>query len=195
MHRNNERAWEQRASESWEAYEAFLAFPDLGPRRTVKGAAEALGKSRSLVAGWASRHEWRRRARAWDQENRRRDEVVARAHRDELISRQLHRAEMVGRVGLAVLRGFVRRDAATGEIQLSADVKPRDVVSLLRLATEIEDGVKAGAPGEGQSVDERLEVLDERELEEFIALAQERAGQRGEKEEEGDDPASEDQEA
>ena len=77
MDASREQAWEQREREGAEAYEAFLAFRDSGPKRTVKGVAEALGKSRSLVAGWACRHDWRRRARAWDRHNRRRDEAVA----------------------------------------------------------------------------------------------------------------------
>lgn len=168
-----EQPWEQRERESAEAYQAFLTFRDAGPGRTVKGTARALGKSRSLVAGWASRHEWWGRVRAWDRENRRRDEAVVREQRDELVRRRLRRAEMLAHIGLALLGRFFRRDPSTGELHLSAQAKPRDAVALLRLATQLEERIDIAAP-EGEAplpAEGRLLGLDDRELERLIELA------------------------
>jgi len=170
---SREQAWEQRERESAQAYAAFLAFRDSGPKRTVKGVAEALGKSRSLVAGWASRHDWRCRTRAWDREDRRRDEAVVREQQDDFVRRRLRRADMLGRIGLALLGRFFRRDPATGELQLSSQVKPRDAVPLLRLATELEERIDiARSEEERLPAEERLQGLDDRELERLIELAQ-----------------------
>jgi len=193
MDTSREQAWEQREREGAEAYEAFLAFRDSGPKRTVKGTAEAISKSRSLIAGWASLHDWRRRARAWDRENRRRDEAVVREQQDDLVRRRLRRADLLASVGLALLGRFFRRDPATGELQLSPQVKPRDAVPLLRLATEIEERIDIGGP-EGETsppAEERLQGLDDRELERLIELAQEADGTNGEDEQ--DDTAGKDE--
>ena len=194
MDASREQAWEQREREGAEAYEAFLAFRDSGPKRTVKGAAEAISKSRSLVAGWASLHDWRRRARAWDREHRRRDEAVVREQRDDLVRRQLRRADLLASVGVALLGRFFRRDPATGELQLSPQVKPSDAVPLLRLATQLEERIDIAGP-EGEetpTTEERLEGLDDQELEQLLALARERAGVTPQ-EVERDDSAGEDE--
>ena len=173
MDASREQAWEQREREGAEAYEAFLAFRDSGPKRTVKGAAEAISKSRSLVAGWASLHDWRRRARAWDREHRRRDEAVVREQRDDLVRRQLRRADLLASVGVALLGRFFRRDPATGELQLSPQVKPPDAVPLLRLATQLEERIDIAGP-EGETTppaEDRLRGLDDGELERLVELA------------------------
>jgi len=187
-----EQAWEQRERESAEAYEAFLVFRDAGPKRTVKGVAEALGKSRSLVARWASSHDWRGRGRAWDRENRRRDEAILHQQHDDLVSRRLKRADALGRIGLAVLGHFVRRDPVTGQLQVSPNVKPRDAVPVLRLATQLEERIDVAAPEKDASgsADDRLQGLSDQELERVIELARE-AGQTN-KEDERDGSPSED---
>jgi len=61
--------WDRREGEVESAWRAFVVYRDLGPKRSILKAAEALGRtgSRSLFEGWSSKHEWVRRAVAFDQ--------------------------------------------------------------------------------------------------------------------------------
>jgi hypothetical protein len=87
-------AWERQAWESESAHEAFLIYRDLGRDRRVSAVGESLSRSRgvgkrgarggkkvgasSRITRWATEYRWTERARAWDNELRRRaDEQVA----------------------------------------------------------------------------------------------------------------------
>lgn len=89
--------WLQREDESGPAFEAFKAFLDLGPSRSVveafrqreskEGAKQASGRWNS----WASLYDWQARARAWDDRQeaiRRRAEEKAAAEEAELWARR-----------------------------------------------------------------------------------------------------------
>jgi hypothetical protein len=71
--------WDRRENETTKAFEAFAAYRNLGPARSVAGAAEEVGKSVSLLNKWCARHHWVARVAAWDrfcdQQDQRRDEV------------------------------------------------------------------------------------------------------------------------
>jgi hypothetical protein len=63
--------WEQQSRESAKAYAAFCAYRDLGPRRSLRAAAEKFyGRNTSAAtrqcAGWSSTFRWVKRAHAWD---------------------------------------------------------------------------------------------------------------------------------
>jgi hypothetical protein len=58
--------WEREAKESAKAFEAFSAYRDMGPVRSINNVAERLGKHSSLISGWSSKHSWVKRVRAWD---------------------------------------------------------------------------------------------------------------------------------
>jgi hypothetical protein len=181
------RAWEQLEEETAQAFEGFVTYLELGPERTIPRAAEALGKSTPLLWRWSSRHRWRGRARAWDRENRRQDEAVSREERDELVRRRRHRADLLGRTGLMVLSKFVRRDPVTGELQVSPDVKPRDAVSVLRLATELEERIDIAAPqtDASPSAEDRIHGLSDAELERLIEVSQQAGNANEEEKEDG----------
>lgn len=63
--------WERQPGETEPAWEAFVAFRDLGPGRTVSAVARELSKSRQLINGWCQRWRWRERAAEWDAEQTR----------------------------------------------------------------------------------------------------------------------------
>lgn len=64
--------WEIQDDEPARAYAAFLAYRDLGPDRTIRGAyrQHSGNAGATFTAGffsqWAKQYEWERRARAWD---------------------------------------------------------------------------------------------------------------------------------
>lgn len=68
--------WEKRVGskprESDVAYAAFVAYRDMGAEvRSVRGVAQKLAKSRSLISRWSQTHDWADRVQAWEQHLRR----------------------------------------------------------------------------------------------------------------------------
>jgi hypothetical protein len=66
-----ERApWERRADETSHQYLAFRRFRDLGPSRSLRSLTGTPPGRRlpGNVERWATRHRWRERAAAWDDE-------------------------------------------------------------------------------------------------------------------------------
>ena len=51
------RAWERLENESSRAFEAFSAYRDLGPQRSLAKVAETLGKSKALMERWSAKHD------------------------------------------------------------------------------------------------------------------------------------------
>jgi hypothetical protein len=85
--------WLQRPDESGPAFEAFKAYLDLGPSRSVVEAfRQRTGKEQAKQASgqwndWAARFDWSDRTRAWDDRQeaiRRRAEEKAAAERAEI---------------------------------------------------------------------------------------------------------------
>src|ERR671921_653551 len=61
--------WERQAREGEEAYTAFLAYRDLGPRRTHEATRVRLGKRPGYlkpIERWSALRQWRLRVCAWD---------------------------------------------------------------------------------------------------------------------------------
>lgn len=58
--------WERRDDETPMAYQAFKEYLDQGADRSTAHVARALGKSKTIMDRWSSRHEWVARSRAWD---------------------------------------------------------------------------------------------------------------------------------
>ena len=61
--------WERQPREGAEAYAAFLAYRDLGWRRTHEATRVQLGKRPGYlkpIERWSALREWRLRAKAWD---------------------------------------------------------------------------------------------------------------------------------
>ena len=73
--------WERQGREGEEAYAAFLAYRDLGPRRTHEATRKRLGKRPGYlkpIERWSALRDWRWRACAWDDHlQAERDEVAA----------------------------------------------------------------------------------------------------------------------
>lgn len=175
----NQKPWERRKGESPLAYQAFVAYRDLGAARTFVAVAAALGKDTSLLRRWARRYDWRDRAWAWDVAQSREAEDALRQQREESLRRQARDADQLQRLAMARLGGLIRRDPASGEVSLDPGVTPRDAVTIYRLALELEDrltGTSQAQPCEEDMTEQQLRRMSTEQLRELLALSRERAG-------------------
>src|SRR4051812_24743013 len=74
-----QKPWERLSDESSPAWEAFVAYRDAGPERSIRSVAQTLDKSASLLGRWSAEHDWLSRAAAWD---RHQDDVRRRGHEE-----------------------------------------------------------------------------------------------------------------
>jgi len=179
------RAWERRPEESAEAYAGFLAYRDLGTKRTVRDAAVQIGKSAGLLARWCHRHSWRARAYAWDLEQDREAEAALRQARQRSLERQAQDADRLQRLAMARLGRLVRRDPESGELTLDPEVSIQDAVRIYRLGLEIEQTLPSPpGPDAAEEVDtDELRRMTDEQLRQLVRLARRRAGEPGEEEE------------
>ena len=177
--RTDLKPWDRQKGESPLAYQAFLAYRDLGEARSFVGAAHALGKSNSLVRRWATRYDWRDRAWAYDVAQAREAEEALRQQREESLRRQARDSDQLQRLAMARLSGLIRRDPASGEVSLDPGVTPRDAVTIYKLALELEDrlmGTSQAQPYDEDVTEQQLRRMSTEQLRELLALSRERAG-------------------
>lgn len=94
--------WERQAGEGDKAWAAFVAFRDLGPRRTVVAALRSEGKNPGSLRRWekwASQFHWRERARAWDAEVDRRSREAQVQAREDMARRHIEQAMALQALG------------------------------------------------------------------------------------------------
>jgi hypothetical protein len=73
--------WDRQIGEGPEAFEAFEAYLDAGPTRSIRPASAKLGKSRILLGRWSVTWCWDKRAKRYDSEQ---DRVRREQHRAKL---------------------------------------------------------------------------------------------------------------
>jgi hypothetical protein len=81
-------SWEQQPDEPAHCYEAARIYFDLGPRRSLRQAAQQCQHSPSALARWSARYHWVERARAYDAyrlklEDEERKQILEEAARTE----------------------------------------------------------------------------------------------------------------
>jgi len=162
------RPWEQQEGESAVAYEAFLAFRDAGLKRTVKGTAAALGKSRSLISAWASSHSWRERVRAWDREQQRREEATIRQERESALRRMFRHLDQLGQLALARLLRLAGRDPITGEIAFDPAFSPQVAAGLLKFVLPALERREGQPTEDEEGPKDRLRQLPSSALERLV---------------------------
>jgi hypothetical protein len=169
--------WEQLRDESGPAYAAFLAYLELGPKRSFVAAARVVGKRESLLRRWAGRHRWRERAWQWDLQQARQDETVVRQQREIVLRERLEDVDRLGRACLVFFRTLIRRDAGTGEVAFDPRFTPQIALRFLELALRAQGALDRPSPED--KADARppadLFALADAELAELIDLARQRA--------------------
>ena len=65
------KPWERQDGETSKAYEAFCAYRDMGPDRSLRKVSQILNKSVTTLTKWSTPNNWLERCQAWDDEQER----------------------------------------------------------------------------------------------------------------------------
>lgn len=117
--------WERLPDETEPAFEAFKVYLEMHERSLQKVSAE-LSKSRQLINRWASRYDWKSRAREWD--NALLDDV------HETIKREIAR-----RLIKQWRQSIALQDKSFDEIVRLLESKPRSLKTLTELYNSAAD--------------------------------------------------------
>lgn len=149
--------WERRPKESPQAYQAFRMYRDSGSSRNQAAVVEGMGVAEQTVKNWSSKHNWRERALAWDDECAR----VEDRQRLDNIRTMYDQHRRVGRVAIAKALAALQ--------QLPADHIPAGAAArLLELGIRVERQTLSTTP------EDFLGVRDDTDVEDaFAALARE----------------------
>jgi hypothetical protein len=120
-------AWEQQPDESPKAFEAFTLYRDMGTARSIPKVARKCTKNESLLRRWSTNHQWVSRAEAWDNEQ------------DRLMREALIKGVTAMRKKHVDMADALFRKAAQALLQIpTADMTPRDIVTLVDVAAKLE---------------------------------------------------------
>lgn len=142
--------WERRADETAKAYEAFEVYRDMGLARSYAKVAQRLGKSKTIIDRWGSRHEWGMRIKAHDEKFETRRLNSAENEREKALKRHVDIARTFMNLGIKRLR-----DMRPGEIE-----RPETLLKWLKDAIDLERkglGISE-SPGMQVSVTQAVDV-------------------------------------
>lgn len=98
------------SGESAKAFEAFCAYRDMGPSRSVAKVGQAVGKSTTLMARWSGQWAWVARVAAWDADTA---VKVADAQQEEIVEMASRHARIAAALLGKVVARLVKLDPAT----------------------------------------------------------------------------------
>ena len=139
-------SWERQPAESTPAFQAFVAYRDGGPERSVRAVAQKLGKSASLIGRWSSQHAWSGRVAAWDREHDRIRQQAQRESVEEVSARQASvirtHIEAIGSVGVVAARRLASEEEGiesmdAGELLALMAKLARPLTTLLEAEREL----------------------------------------------------------
>ena len=137
-----EHLWERMPGESSKSYSKFCAYRDLGPGRSLvklrRLHAGEEGWSRSGLEEACERWHWHPRAAAWDDEQ---DRVHRQAQLEairEMAERQARDGADMQRLARGAMAQWVKPDPETGQLVLTAKLRPNEVTNLLKVGVDIE---------------------------------------------------------
>jgi len=167
--------------ETPKAYAAFCVFRDQGVQRSYIGTSRSMGRHESQIRRWATRFHWPERVHAWDLAQSREVELLLRQEREQTARRRMRHSEHFERISTAGIQKLVTRDPETGEPILSGQLTPERLFKLYELSLKIDRTLPAPRVPEAPASDtvDPLRALSDPELQQMIALAQERAQPEG----------------
>lgn len=167
------KPWHKLPNETTRAYHKFIAYLKLGPDRTIRATAAALGELGSSVNRYRDKYAWRERAAAYDTFHASQDLATHESARATITKRLLEHAHKyvdtieeiaygvcdLGHVddrGAPVVKPSVRLQAAKAGLELAGFVPPRraDPVDL----DKVKEGAKLAL--QGMSIEEIRRVLN-----------------------------------
>lgn len=161
--------WHRAPDESAKAYQAFLAYLEAGPDRSLRRTARTLSKSLSLLKRWSARYQWQMRARAHDATQQEVAQEDARRVREDAYRRRTEHAAQLERIAMAGLRTLLVRDVESGELRFDSRLKPTDVAALIRAACQLLPAAEP-EPQAGPDHQADLDHLSTRELRQLLSL-------------------------
>ena len=183
---NEQKPWERRPRETAKAFRAFACFRDLGEERSIAQAARVVDRHVSLLRRWAARHEWWSRVHAFDQETDRQERATRVRERADSLRRHRQQGQQLQQLAMLGLSDLVQRDAVTGKVTLTRQIKPREAAALLRLGIELENGL-APAAEEREAREDSVATLLQRKPDGELEQLLERLEPHTSVEETGDD--------
>jgi hypothetical protein len=170
-------SWNRQSTETAPAFQAFVLYRDGGPDRSLRGVAQALGKSRSLMARWSARHEWAARVDAWDKAQDERLQATLTAKLEDL---GLQHAEVLrthlAAISLPALELARRMEADPSRLQHLSDERLIGLISraahpvarLIELEREVRGMGHESPQREIDEARERAARLTDDELDELL---------------------------
>lgn len=122
-----DKPWERQKGESEKAYEAFVAYRDMGEKRTIVAVCKKLEKSRTLIDRWKDRWEWKERIRAYDNDLEKEARAKAIKDRKDMTTRHIGIAMQLQKKALEALQGLSVED-----------MTPKDIKEYIKMATDLE---------------------------------------------------------
>jgi len=113
--------------ESAKAFEAFCAYRDMGPGRSVAKVGHALGKSTTLMARWSGRWAWVARVATWDADTA---VKVAMAQQEEIVEMRSRHARISAAFLGKVVGGLAKLDPG--------ELKPGELTRMFDVAMKAE---------------------------------------------------------
>jgi len=166
--------WARLRGESRKAFQALLAYRDLGPDRSLREAAAHVGKHVSLLKRWSRKYLWQERVEAWDQHERQETEAATHQARQSAYERRVANAEQLEKVAMAGLRSLMVRDPETGEVRFDKRLKPAEIAALIRVAFRIfPTQLPALDSPAGDEQPEALGRLRDEDIQTLLALLEE----------------------
>lgn len=124
------RLWERQPGESELAWKAFTTYLHL-EKRTVHEVCELLSKTRQQITRWKTKWFWEERVRAYDNELEHEAFDAAIKERKEMNRRHINLAMHLQK---AVVDALQSKDFS--------QMSDKDIVSFVRMATELERGAR-----------------------------------------------------
>ena len=155
-------AWERQPEESAKAYRAFEIYRDMGVDRSLSKATEAVyngsASNMRLLAMWSGKHDWVRRAAAWDAKLAERRAVEAEEeHMRQLASFRERQRKMSQAMSKSALKLLKRADTRLEGLD-PAEIPVESIPAFFRAVATVADSA-GSAEAQALAVTELLNLL------------------------------------
>jgi hypothetical protein len=152
--------WYRQPGESWQAYEAFSLYRDLGKTRSLGKVAEKLGKHVSLMWHWSRTKDWVNRVEAFEANEEFERMIMLRERRYKWIVEDLEATEIMQAAIRERLMSFNPKDLTPNQLIRWYDVISRRQEKILGLTPE---QMEEQLASEGSQESELERIMDDDE--------------------------------
>lgn len=124
---NTPDPWERQPGETQRAFEAFVAYRDMGADRSLRKVVRKVNKSLTTVGEWSAKHKWVDRVAEWDAEQ---DRIARQEHLAAVKEMRKRHADLG--------KGMLLKAARALNRMKEEDIKPGDVSRMIEVATKLE---------------------------------------------------------